>query len=446
MSRSHAPGLIIAAPASGSGKTLVTQALLRSLKNAGCSVYSAKTGPDYIDPHFHRLASGHECINLDSWAMRPDVLGHLIDRISQAAELIICEGVMGLFDGAAIDNDQADGSTASLARLTGWPVVLVVDAAKQAASIAALVKGFVSHSTDVRVAGIIFNKVGSPAHEAILRAACAKHIPDVPVVGALPRQTNLILPERHLGLVQANEHEDLNSFLEDAALIISDNIDVQSVVNLARPTKKFAAQQTMISVPPLGSHIAIAQDDAFAFSYPSMVQGWRTAGAEITYFSPLNGDRPDKNATAVYLPGGYPELHATRLTSNGFLSGLRSAAEKNVFIYGECGGFMVLGKGLIDGDGMRHEMAGLLPVETSFAKPKLHLGYRQVRAQAEFPFTKPGQHFRGHEFHYASVISEATNAPLFDVANAQGTEMGSAGCVANQIAGSFVHLIDQVSS
>jgi len=445
VSSTQPPGIIIAAPASGSGKTLITQALLRTLKNTGHRVYSAKTGPDYIDPHFHSVASGHECINLDSWAMRPEVLGQLINHISAQAELIVCEGVMGLFDGAAIDDEKADGSTASLARLTGWPVVLVVDASKQAASVAALVRGFLMHSADVHVAGLIFNQVGSPAHEAVLRAACMKHLPDVAVIGALPRQSNLTLPERHLGLVQAHEHDDLNAFLEDAARLLSEHVDVATFISLARPTKNFQVQQSQALLPPMGSRIAIAQDSSFAFLYPSIVRSWRDAGAEITYFSPLNGDHPDINANAVYLPGGYPELHAGRLASNGVLSGLQNAAKKGVFIYGECGGFMVLGRGLIDADGTRHKMAGLLPVETSFAKPKLHLGYRQLCTQLDLPFAKSGQSFRGHEFHYASVVSENQNAPpLFAATNAKGEEMGLVGCVQNQTAGSFIHLIDQV--
>lgn len=439
-----AGGLIIAAPASGSGKTLITQSLLRLLKNSGYKVTSAKTGPDYIDPHFHALASGRDCLNLDSWAMRPGLLAHLLERISERSELTICEGVMGLFDGAAIDDGFADGSTASLARLTGWPVLLIVDAAKQAASVAALVRGFVSHAPDVHIAGVIFNRVGSAAHAAILSSACARHVPEVPVLGALPRQADLHLPERHLGLVQAGEQQDIEEFLETAAAWLSRHINLSELVALARPARKIDTPDHTPQIAPLGARIAVAQDTAFAFSYPSLLQSWHDAGAEIQLFSPLAGDSPDADATAVYLPGGYPELHAAQLAKGGFLPGLRKAAERKAAIFGECGGFMVLGQGLIDGQGSRHQMAGLLPVETSFEAPALHLGYRQITLQTDCAIGRQGQRFRGHEFHYASTGPDTAGQHLFRIANAGGADMGETGCVAGSVAGSFVHLIDRV--
>ena len=206
------PGLIIASPASGNGKTLFTQALLRLFKNTHYAVAPAKVGPDYIDPHFHTLAIGRTCINIDTWAMRAGVTAHLLDQLAIDANLILCEGVMGLFDGAGIDDDMSDGSTASLARKTGWPVILVVDAAKQAQSVAALIRGFVTHAPDVEVAGIIFNHVGSPSHVNILRHSLQKYLPNLCILGALPRKLDLVLPERYLGLVQAQEHKNHEVF------------------------------------------------------------------------------------------------------------------------------------------------------------------------------------------------------------------------------------------
>ena len=438
-----APGLIVAAPSSGSGKTLFTQALLRLLKNTGTNVCSAKTGPDYIDPRFHSQASGRPCLNLDSWAMRPSVISHLVDQMSASADLIVCEGVMGLFDGADVDDDYADGSTASLARLTGWPIVLVVDASKQAASVAALVSGFVNHAPDVKIDGIVFNRVGSPAHEMILRKACATHLPDVKILGALPRQADLTLPERHLGLVQAQELDDFDSFLETASIWLADHLDADELVNLTRPAQSCFKQSHTTQIRPFGSRIAIADDIAFGFSYPSLLQSWRDAGAETTFFSPLAGESPQANCEAIYLPGGYPELHAGVLASNGFLDGLRAAANRGTAIFGECGGYMVLGDGLIDSAGSRHKMAGLLPVETSFETPKLHLGYRKVELQSDCPAGSKGQKLRGHEFHYASVVSGKTDQNLFKVANASGSEMGVMGFARGNVAGSFIHLIDQ---
>jgi cobyrinic acid a,c-diamide synthase len=441
---SPTPGLIIAAPASGNGKTLITQALLRLLKNTHYAVAPAKVGPDYIDQHFHTLASGRTCINIDTWAMRPGITVHLLDQLATDANLILCEGVMGLFDGAGIDDEMSDGSTASLARRTGWPVILVVDAAKQAQSLAALVRGFVSHAPEVKVAGVIFNRVGSASHANLLRQSINKHLPGLCILGALPRKSDLALPERHLGLVQAQEHADHEAFLDTAAAWIAEHIDMAQLVALAQPTKPQNTAPITSALNPLGSRIAVANDVSFAFFYPSILQGWRDQGAEIIPFSPLSGDTPNTTCDAIYLPGGYPELHAGTLASNGFLDGLRNAAKRLVPIYGECGGFMVLGQGLIDEEGARHQMAGLLPVETSFMQPKLHLGYRQTTLVEDASFGKQGQRFRGHEFHYASTISESQGQSLFQATNARGDVLADLGCKSGNVAGSFMHLIDSV--
>ncbi|MCH7833463.1 MAG: cobyrinate a,c-diamide synthase, partial [Proteobacteria bacterium] len=199
------PGLVIAAPASGSGKTVLTLGLLRHLASLGLNVASAKAGPDYIDPAFHAAATGSPCLNLDPWAMRPDTLAQAARRLARDADVVICEGVMGLFDGAFVGKGENDGSTADLARLTGWPVILVIDARAQAASAAAVLKGFQGFRPGVDIAGVVFNRVGGERHGAILRRASADAVPDVPVLGCLPRQDGLALPERHLGLVQAGE-------------------------------------------------------------------------------------------------------------------------------------------------------------------------------------------------------------------------------------------------
>ena len=438
------PGLIIAAPTSGSGKTLITQALLRLLKNTHYSVAPAKVGPDYIDPYFHTLASGRTCINIDTWAMRAGIMSHLLNQLAADANLILCEGVMGLFDGAEGNDEISDGSTASLARRTGWPVILVVDAAKQAQSVAALVRGFVSHTPDVEVVGVIFNRVGSASHVSILRQSLQKYLPGLCILGALPRKSDLVMPERHLGLVQAQEHANHDVFLETAAAWIAEHIDMAQLVSLAKPTKSQNIAPIASSLDPLGSRIAVANDVAFSFSYPTILQGWRDQGAEIIPFSPLSGDNPNETCDAIYLPGGYPELHAGILATNGFLDGLKKAEKRLVSIYGECGGFMVLGQGLIDAEGIRHQMAGLLPVETSFMQPKLHLGYRQVTLVENTSFGKRGQRFRGHEFHYASTTWKAQGRPLFQAKNARGDALTDLGCKSGNVAGSFMHLIDSV--
>jgi len=431
----NGPGLIVAAPASGSGKTVVTLGLLRAFRRAGVAIASAKAGPDYIDPAFHAAASGADCVNLDGWGMRDQTLAGLAGNLGQDTELVICEGVMGLFDGAV----DGTGSTADLAARTGWPVVLVIDVGGQAASALAVYEGFARHRPDVAIVGVICNRVGGPGHERILREAFAAASPDF--LGFLPRNPALSLPDRHLGLVQAREHAALEEFLDSAGEHIADHLDLDALRTAARPGLR--ARGTATLLPPLGHRIAVARDDAFAFTYTAMLQGWRNDGASISFFSPLSDEGPAADADAVYLPGGYPELHAGRLAANGcFRDGLAAAASRSASIYGECGGYMALGAGLVDGEGVRHEMAGLLGLETSFADRRLHLGYRRLRTTRRSGLGESGLRFRGHEFHYASVLEEGRGDPLFHAEDARGENGGPRGLVSGTVAGSFVHLID----
>ena len=434
-------GVLIAAPASGSGKTVVTLGLLRHLRETGKRAASIKVGPDFIDPAFHTAAGGRTCLNLDTWAMRPETVQALAADAGFRAEVIIGEGVMGLFDGAP----GGAGSTADVARVTGWPVVLVIDAKGMGASVAALLQGFLAHRRDVAVRGVIFNRVGSDRHGEILRAAAAPL--GLAVLGCLPRAPALHLPQRHLGLVQAVEHPDLEAFIAAAANLVAAHVDVADLIDLAAscrlPPRR--AGQASPPLPSLGQRIAVARDEAFAFAYPFILDGWRAAGAEVTMFSPLADEMPETEADAVVLPGGYPELHAGRLAGNGqFLAGLRAAAARGAVLYGECGGYMVLGHGLIDGAGARHAMAGVLPLETSFAAPRLTLGYRQVALLEDGPFGRAGTALRGHEFHFASTMS-AEGAPMFACRDATGAEIGDAGLRIGTCMGSFIHLIDQAS-
>lgn len=437
-------GLIIAAPASGSGKTLITLGLIRHLRDAGIDVVSAKTGPDYIDPAFHTAASGRACRNLDPWAMRESSLSELAGDLAANADDIICEGVMGLFDGAVVSDDRFDGSTAALAEITGWPVVLVIDAGKQAASAAVLAKGFARQRSTVDVAGVIFNRVGSDRHAALLRKAMDKIAPDLEVFGTLPRDEDMELPSRHLGLVQAEEHSDLAGFLDRAAAFVGAHVDITALRRAMRPWPVRPKTDAPALLPPLGQRIAVARDEAFAFHYAAVIDGWRAAGSEIEFFSPLANEQPSINADAIYLPGGYPELHAGKIAANwAFLDALQAAADESKVIFGECGGYMVLGHGLIDADGRRHPMAGLLPLETSFAKRKMHLGYRRVTLAKAGPLGGARTRFRGHEFHYATVIEEGPGLPLFRVESADGQELPEAGLADRRVVGSFIHLIDQ---
>jgi cobyrinic acid a,c-diamide synthase len=418
------PGLILAAPSSGSGKTTMTLGLLRALARRGADVRGAKSGPDYIDPRFHEAACGRPCPNLDAWAMTPE----RVRTLASGEGLLLIEGAMGLFDGAPPDGK---GATADLARILGLPVVLVVDASRLAGSVAPLVRGFAGFDPTVKIAGVILNATGSERHEAILARALAPL--GLPVLGAIRRDRALSQPSRHLGLVQAGERPDLDAFLDAAADRVEAGIDLDALVKLAAP---LPPAQPLAPIPAPASSIAVASDQAFAFAYPHLLADWQRAGATIQTFSPL-ADEPAPEADFIFLPGGYPELHADRIAGNArFLGSLRRAAARGVSIYGECGGYMVLGQTITDADGARHEMAGLLDLETSFAARRLHLGYRTVNSAAG-PF--PGV-WAAHEFHYATTI-RAEGPPLFVAHDSEGADIGPMGLVKGSVSGSFVHLI-----
>lgn len=428
-------GFLVAAPHSGSGKTTVTLGLLRALRDRGVALAPAKAGPDYIDPAFHTEAAGETCINLDPWAMRPDLLRILATRHAAGDRLLAVEGMMGLYDSAA----NGEGSPADLAALLGLPVVFVVDCARMAHSVAALVAGFNDFRSDVLIAGVILNRVGSARHEQMLRDALGPS--GIPVLGAVRHDPSLALPSRHLGLVQAREHENLDRFITDAAFAVTVSLDLDRIAALTTMTGDGEVTAGVPRLPPLGQRIAVARDAAFAFSYPHLLRGWQRQGAEISFFSPLADEAPAEDADAVYLPGGYPELHAGKIAAAaGFLSGLRAAAGAGKPVYGECGGYMVLGEGLIDADDARHAMAGLLPVVTSYAKRKRHLGYRRLAPLAASPWALP---LTAHEFHYSTLISEGEGERLFSARDARGADLGPMGLRRGSVAGSYMHVIDR---
>ena len=280
-------GLLIAAPSSGSGKTTVTLGLMRALRNRGIASAPGKAGPDYIDPAFHTAASGTACLNYDPWAMRPDLLRANAAAATADGAALIIEAMMGLYDAAA----DGTGSPADLAALLELPVILVVDCARMAHSVAALVRGFAGHRADVHVAGVILNKVGSDRHETMLRDALETTA--MPVFGVLRQNASLQLPERHLGLVQAGEHGELNAFIERAAMHVEQGCDLDAILSAARSAFPRGSSTDVLQLKPLGQKIAIARDIAFAFCYEHLLSGWRKAGAELSFFSPLANEAPD---------------------------------------------------------------------------------------------------------------------------------------------------------
>jgi cobyrinic acid a,c-diamide synthase len=427
-------GLLIAAPSSGSGKTTVTLGLLRALRKRGVSVAPGKAGPDYIDPAFHTAASGTPCLNFDPWAMRPELISANAALHRAGGRTLVVEAMMGLFDGAA----DGRGTAADLAAMLSLSVIFVVDASRMSQSVAPLVSGFANFRADIRIAGVILNRVASDRHEAMLRQALDAI--RMPVVAVVRAEKSLALPERHLGLVQAAEHSGLEAFIERASDAVSAGCDFELLLRAAQQGNTRPSTANILRLPPLGQRIAVARDVAFAFCYEHMLLGWRRRGAEISFFSPLADEAPAIDADAIYLPGGYPELHAETIARAAtFRAGMIAAAERGVRVYGECGGYMVLGDGLVDGEGARHEMLGLLPLVTSYKTRKRHLGYRRVKPLAGAFFERP---MTAHEFHYSTIVSEGDADRLFAVSDALHADLGHAGLRRGNVAGSYMHLID----
>ncbi len=435
-----ARGLIVAASRSGSGKTTVTLGLLAALKRRGIAIRAAKAGPDYIDPAFHAAASGAASINLDSWAMPPGLLDALTGEAAQTAELLIIEGVMGLFDGVAGAPGRT-GSTADLATHLGLPVLLVLDVSGQSQTAAAVVRGLAGHDPSVRIAGVVLNRVGSERHRALVENAI--DAVGIPVLGAVPRDAALTMPERHLGLVQAQEHGDLTARLDRLADTAQRHLDLDRIVAAAAPLT-VAAASPRAALPPPGQRIAVAADAAFTFFYPHLRDGWRRAGAEIVAFSPLADEPPPHDCDACWLPGGYPELHASLLANaHRFQEGLRRFGATRP-VHGECGGYMVLGQGLEDAQGARQAMVGLLGHATSFATRKLHLGYREARLLGDSALGRAGSMIRGHEFHYATLVSPGADEPFLELSDAQGQPLARTCGRRGHVSGTFFHAIARI--
>jgi len=432
-----ARAIIVGGARSGSGKTSVTIGLLRALRRRGVAVRGAKSGPDYIDPGFHRAACGRDGVNLDSWAMEPALLDRLVGDVAAGTEMLIVESAMGLFDGIEAGEGRS-GAGSDLARRYALPVLLVLDVSGQSRTAAAIAHGFNTFDPNVRVGGVVLNKVASDRHHA--QAAGAIERAGIRVLGSIRRNPDMELPERHLGLVQAQEHEKLESFIDRLADVMETSIDVDGVMAQAGPLA-VPSSSAGAGLPPPGQRIAIASDRAFTFLYPHLARQWHDAGAELVPFSPLADEAPRKDCDMCWLPGGYPELHAGILAaSSRFREGMGRFAELHP-VHGECGGFMVLGEALEDADGTTHRMLGLLGHATSFARRRMNLGYRRATLLADCPVGPAGATLRGHEFHYASVTDAGADAPLAELADGIGNALGPSGARRGRVTGTFFHAI-----
>ncbi len=432
------PRLVVAGAASGVGKTTVACALLASLRRRGLRVQPFKAGPDYIDPSYHALAAGVPSRNLDGWLLEPAVVRALFARAAARGDVAVVEGVMGLFDGR--DGTSEAGSTAEVAKLIDAPVFVVIDAQAVARTAGAIALGCATYDRSLRVAGFLLNRVGSPAHarwatEAIEAAT------GLPVLGALPRDEALALPERHLGLVPTGESAPAAGFFERLADVAERHVAIERILALAADAPALGTAHADLDPPEppaLRARIAIARDEAFTFYYEDSLDLLAAWGAELVPFSPLRDRALPSGAQGVYIGGGFPELHAATLAENAALkTAIRRAAARGAVVYGECGGLMYLGRTLADLSDRRHEMVGLVPVDSVMRRARLTLGYRDATALRANPFLRAGDTVRGHEFHWSEPSEPiAADTAAYRLAESDALEGYSAGSVL----ASYVHV------
>lgn len=403
--------LVIAGTSSGAGKTTITVGLIAALRKRGLIVQPFKCGPDYIDAGYHAQAAGRPCHNLDSWMLTDEQVVASFTRACEGADFAIVEGVMGLFDGCDFTDERA--SAAQIAKLLGAPVMLVLDIAGSARSAAATVNGFVRFDPALNVAAVALNFAGSESHALGCRAAIGQHN-QTPVLGWLPRDENLRVPERHLGLATAAELSEITNLIADLGHAVEQRFDLDSLLRLLP-----AREQTTATVKPnnrpksdCAPLLAVARDDAFCFYYPDNLTLLEEAGVRTLFFSPIKGERLPPGVSGAYLGGGYPELHAAALATNtGLWEDLRALHAAGALIWAECGGFMALTESLVTLDGQRWPMAGLVPGVVRMSPQLAGLGYRHATATSTNLLADAGETLRGHEFHYSTweAPAEAAN-------------------------------------
>ncbi|MET9412848.1 cobyrinate a,c-diamide synthase [Streptomyces klenkii] len=425
------PRLVIAAPASGSGKTTVATGLMRAFADAGLAVSPHKVGPDYIDPGYHALATGRPGRNLDAYMCGPERIAPLFLHGAAGCDVAVVEGVMGLYDGASGQGELA--STAHVAKLLKAPVVLVVDASSQSRSVAALVHGFASWDPEVRVAGVILNKVGSDRHEALLREALTES--GVPVLGAVRRVQQVHTPSRHLGLVPVAERstEAVEAVTAQAARV-REGCDMEGLLALARTAPPLTAEPWAPTGPRPDNKpvIAVAGGPAFTFSYTEHTELLRAAGAEVVPFDPLHDEAlPDRTA-ALVIGGGFPEVYAPELSANEPLrKQVAALAATGAPVVAECAGLLYLSRAL---DGK--PMCGVLPAEARMSG-RLTLGYREAVAIADNPLAQAGTRVRGHEFHRTVTEPGAGGTPAWGFTH---PERRTEGFVLGGVHASYLHV------
>jgi cobyrinic acid a,c-diamide synthase len=430
-------GLVIAGTQSGVGKTTVTLGLLAALRRRGLGVQPFKVGPDFIDPGHHTRAAGRVSRNLDGWMLSRKTNEALFRHQARDADVAVVEGVMGLFDG--YDGLTEAGSTAQMAKWLGLPVLLVVDARAMARSAAALVHGFASFDPELTVAGVIFNRIGSTTHLEYLQQAIAS-LQGVRCFGGLPRDQELAIPERHLGLATTEDHPLQEAYLCHLADWLETHLDLDGLLN-ALPQLALPEEEARKAASPT-VRLGVARDRAFCFYYPENLEMLEDSGAELVPFSPLNDRELPTGLHGIYLGGGYPELYAAQLAANaGMRQAVRECATAGLPIYAECGGLMYLAKEIRDLEGQAHPMTGVFPFTVRMLPRLKALGYREVTLAAAGLLGPAGTRARGHEFHYSEMLGEPVGVPrIYRLTSRKSGEAVEEGYCEHNILASYVHL------
>ncbi len=431
--------LIIAGTSSGVGKTTVTLAILAALRQRGRRVQPFKAGPDFIDPGHHTAATGRPSRNLDGWMLGADLNRAILTTAAADADISIIEGMMGLFDGSSPVNEI--GSTAEIAKQLDAPVLLVIDGSAMARSAAAMVSGYAQFDPALRVAGVLFNRVGSEGHYQLLKEAVEQHT-NVAVVGYLRPDQAVTITDRHLGLATAME-QGAGELYDRLAKAAAETIDLDLVEALAQSAGNLEAGSVSPSVTRRAEkpvRVGVAHDPAFCFYYQDNLELFEAAGAEVVKFSPLN-DQVLPDVTMLYLGGGYPELYGEKLTGNvAMREAIRAFAERGGTIYAECGGMMYLTQAIRDFKGQSHDMVGLFPAEAVMKKSGLTLGYRTVELSQTCILGVSGVIARGHEFHYSSLVPRGPLDFACSLSDARGDSKGQDGLVLGNVLALYTHL------
>ncbi len=428
------PAFCIAGTNSGCGKTTVALALMSALSRRGMRVAPFKCGPDYIDSSYHTAATGAQSVNLDTWMMGKEGVAESFARNCGDAEVAVIEGVMGLFDGAGASS--LEGSTAECAATLGVPAILVVNASGTAGSIAALVHGFSSFAPNTNVCGVIASKVGSNSHAKLLSDALSTNkLP--PLLGAIPRDDTIAIPERHLGLLPWSENKRQREFFGPLADIAEKHLDIEGILRISQIPRPSAV---CFHYPEAKIKVAIARDEAFTFYYPDNIHHLRMAGFEFIDFSPLRDSKLPDNADMLYIGGGFPEIFAGQLAENcGIRNSIRDFALSALPVYAECGGLMYLGDTLRNSQGEVFPMCAVIPGKSRMTPGKRALGYREVETLHDLPFCKKGSMLRGHEFHWSEFTPDTNQEHLFKCKDTRGKTWRD-GIRIGQISASYMHL------